>query len=183
MNVRETGLPGLLLIEPKVFRDDRGYFLETWTEERYRASGISATWVQENLSCSHRGVLRGMHYQEPNPQAKLVSVPQGEVFDAVIDIRVGSPTFGRWEGHILSAENARQLYIPEGFAHGFVVLSESARFAYKCSAYYHPGAEGAVLWNDPDIGIDWPVPHPRLSAKDRAALRLREIPEDRLPAL
>lgn len=180
MKVRETALPGVLLIEPRVFRDERGYFLESWVEERYRVLG-DPRFVQDNLSSSRQGVLRGLHYQEPHAQAKLVSVLHGEVFDVAVDIRVGSPGFGRWEGHVLSAENALQLYIPEGFAHGFAVLSESAVLAYKCTDYYHPGAEGTVRWDDPALAIEWPVRDPLLSPKDRAAAALREIPPGRLP--
>ncbi len=181
MRVEPTSLPGVLLVQPRIFPDDRGYFFEMWQEERYRQTGICGPFVQDNLSCSRWGVLRGLHYQQPYPQAKLVSVLSGQVLDVVVDIRVGSPTFGRAESFLLSGESGRQLYIPEGFAHGFVVTSESAVFLYKCTEYYHPEAEGTVLWSDPALEIEWPVRNPSLSPKDRAALPLREIPEERLP--
>ncbi len=180
MRVVEAELPGVYIVEPKVFGDARGFFLESWNEERYRAAGIDTTFVQDNLSFSTRGVLRGLHYQKPHEQGKLVSVLVGEVFDVVVDIRVSSPTFGRWMGVVLSAENRRQLYAPLGFAHGFVVTSETALFSYKCTDYYSPADEGSVRWNDPDIGIDWPVSSPTLSPKDGAAPLLRDIPEERL---
>ena len=181
MKVKETGLPGVLLLEPKVFRDERGYFLESWSAERYAAAGVPARFVQDNLSYSRGGVLRGLHFQEPYPQGKLVSVLRGEVFDVAVDVRAGSPTFGRWVGHVLSAENARQLYVPEGYAHGFVVLSDEALFAYRCTEYYHPEAERTLLWNDPELGIEWPVEHPALSAKDEAGRRLRDFGPGELP--
>ncbi len=181
MNVIETDLPGVLIIEPKVFGDERGYFMETWNERRYEEAGLPGRFVQDNLSFSARGVLRGLHFQTPQPQGKLVSVVHGEVFDVAVDIRVGSPTFGRWTGVILSAENKRQFYVPPDFAHGFVVTSESALFFYKCTDYYAPSAEGIVLWNDPDIGIRWPVERPILSERDCTAPSLREMPKDGLP--
>jgi dTDP-4-dehydrorhamnose 3,5-epimerase len=182
MKVTPLALPEVLSIEPLVHRDARGAFMESWHMDRYRAAGIPERFVQDNLSRSRRGVLRGLHLQEPYAQGKLVSVPHGEVFDVAVDVRLGSPTFGRWVGCILSAENGRQLYIPEGFAHGFVVTSETALFSYKCTSYYHPGAQVTLLWNDPDIGIRWPVDVPVLSNKDRAGLCLREIPFGRLPS-
>ncbi|MDP9457237.1 MAG: dTDP-4-dehydrorhamnose 3,5-epimerase [Actinomycetota bacterium] len=172
MNVRETDLPGVLVVEPDVFGDERGFFLETWNRARYEAAGLPSDFVQDNLSFSSRGVLRGLHFQNPHPQGKLVYVLQGEVFDVAVDIRVGSPTFGRWVGVSLSAENKRQLWVPEGFAHGFVVTSEKALFSYKCTDFYYREAEAGVLWNDPDIGIDWPIANPTLSDKDLAAPRL-----------
>lgn len=181
MRVLETELPGVLEIEPRVFRDDRGYFFESWNHERYRGAGVPAGFVQDNVSVSKRGVLRGLHYQQPGSQGKLVGVLQGEVFDVAVDIRAGSPTFGRWMARVLSAENGLQLFIPEGFAHGFVVLSEVAVFSYKCTDYYDPAAEGTVLWNDPALGIDWPVWEPILSPKDREGKPLGEIPPESLP--
>jgi dTDP-4-dehydrorhamnose 3,5-epimerase len=181
MNVIETELPGVLVVEPRVFGDARGFFMESFNGERYKEVGIPDWFVQDNLSYSVRGVLRGLHFQSPNPQGKLVSVLQGEVFDVAVDIRVGSPTFGRWTGTILSGENKRQLYIPPDFAHGFLVISEAALFFYKCTDYYRPASEGVVLWNDPDIGIEWPVGMPVLSNKDRAAPPLRAMPEGALP--
>lgn len=181
MNVRETDLPEVLLVEPKVFGDDRGFFMETWNSERYREVGLPSEFVQDNLSYSERGVLRGLHFQNPDQQGKLVYVLQGEVFDVAVDIRAGSPRFGRWTGATLSAENKRQLYIPEGFAHGFLVTSDAALFAYKCTARYNAGAEAGILWNDPEIGIGWPTDQPTLSEKDRNVPRLSEIPRERLP--
>jgi dTDP-4-dehydrorhamnose 3,5-epimerase len=148
MIVTPTPLPGVLVVEPKIFGDSRGFFLETWHAERYREAGIAASFVQDNVSFSRRGVLRGLHFQRPNDQAKLVAVLEGEVFDVAIDVRVGSPHFGKSTSVVLSGENKRQIFIPEGFAHGFCVLSESADVFYKCSDFYHPGDERAVLWND-----------------------------------
>jgi dTDP-4-dehydrorhamnose 3,5-epimerase len=181
VNVTELDLPGVLLLEPKVFGDDRGFFFETWNAKRYAEAGLPATFVQDNLSYSQGGVLRGLHFQNPYPQGKLVYVLSGEVFDVAADIRVGSPTFGRWTGTTLSAENKRQLYIPEGFAHGFLVTSEAALFAYKCTALYDREADAALRWDDPEIGIEWPTDAPNLSEKDRRAPLLREMPEERLP--
>lgn len=180
MNVIETNLPGVLILEPSVFGDARGFFLETYNQARYHEYGLPA-FVQDNLSYSKRSVLRGLHFQEPNPQGKLVYVLGGEVFDVAVDIRVGSPTFGEWVGVRLSTENKRQLYIPEGFAHGFVTTSNAALFSYKCTAYYDPKTEHSILWNDTDIGISWPVDAPVLSDKDEAALPLREVPVSVLP--
>lgn len=181
MKIIETKLPGAVILEPAVFGDARGFFMESWNSARYREAGLPANFVQDNLSFSTKGVLRGLHFQNPNPQGKLVSVLQGEVFDVAVDIRDGSPTFGQWVGVRLSADNKRQFYIPEGFAHGFIVTSESALFFYKCTNYYHPETEGSVLWNDPEVGIDWPVDTPDLSDKDRIATPLREIPVSFLP--
>lgn len=181
MKIIETRLPGVLIVEPKVFGDARGYFMESFQAERYAAAGIAGPFVQDNLSFSRRGILRGLHLQNPRPQGKLVQVLQGEVFDVAVDVRVGSPTFGQWEGVILSAENARQYYVPPGFAHGFVVTSETALFAYKCTDYYMPQSEISLLWNDGDIGIEWPVTEPQLSAKDAAGVRLADIDPARLP--
>lgn len=182
MNVTETKLPGVLLIEPRVFRDSRGFFIETFQRERYSAVGIPGPFVQDNHSHSVRNVLRGLHYQISQPQGKLVSVVRGEVFDVAVDIRKGSPTFGAWFGVVLSESNNRQLYVPPGFAHGFCTLSDQADFLYKCSDYYQPQDEGGVLWSDPAIGIEWPVEAPLLSDKDAVYPTLAEIASDRLPS-
>jgi dTDP-4-dehydrorhamnose 3,5-epimerase len=180
MHVEATDLPGVLLIEPKAFGDARGFFLETWNARRYVEAGLPGTFVQDNVSFSQRGVLRGLHFQNPHAQGKLVYVLQGEVFDVAVDVRPDSPTFGRWVGVTLSGQDHRQIWIPPGFAHGFCVTSETALFAYKCTDYYCPECEGAILWNDPDIGIAWPIETPSLSAKDAAAPRLRDVPRERL---
>lgn len=179
--VTATPLPGVVLIEPKVYGDPRGYFLECWNRVRYAEAGLPTTFVQDNLSLSRRGVVRGLHYQHPAGQGKLVSVLQGEVFDVAVDLRVGSPSFGRWFGTVLSETNHRQVYIPPGFGHGFAVVSESALFFYKCTEFYRPEDEGSVLWNDPDLRIDWPIESAELSAKDAAAPRLKDIEPSRLP--
>lgn len=181
MQIIPSRLAGALIIEPRVFGDARGFFMETWNAARYAEAGITAEFVQDNLSFSRRGVLRGLHFQKPNPQGKLVYVLAGEVFDVAVDIRVGSPTFGQWESVVLSSENRRQFYVPPGFAHGFCVTSETALFAYKCTDLYNPAAEGSVLWNDPDLAIPWPVSDPELSAKDEVGMRLKDFPRDRLP--
>ncbi len=181
MKVEQTTLPGVLVIEPEVFGDSRGFLLETWRDSRYRAAGVDVAFCQDNLSRSRRGVLRGLHLQHPTWQAKLVWVLEGEVFDVAVDVRVGSPTFGAWYGATLSAENKRQLFVPEGFAHGFCVASETALFAYKCSRDYAPDDELSVLWNDPEIGVEWPLPDPLLSDKDRDAPRLSQIDPTQLP--
>lgn len=181
MKVVETKLPGVVIIEPKVFGDSRGFFQETWLRSRYEEIGIKETFVQDNLSFSTRSVLRGLHYQNPNVQGKLVSVVQGEVFDVAVDIRLGSPTFGQWSGVHLSGENHRQLWVPPGFAHGFCVLSDTAYFMYKCTDVYNPLAEGGILWNDPDIGIAWPLQEIILSDKDKVYPRLRELESGWLP--
>ncbi len=181
MKVLETGLPEVLLIEPDVFHDDRGFFLEAYHAERFAEAGIPGPFFQDNLSFSRYGVLRGLHFQTPNAQAKLVYVLQGEVYDVAVDIRVGSSNFGRWTAARLSADNKRQLYIPEGFAHGICVTSETALLTYKCTDLYNPRAAASVLWSDSDIGIDWPVDDPVLSAKDAAAPRLRDMAPARLP--
>lgn len=178
----DTELPGVVIIEPRVFRDERGYFVETWNQRRYAELGLPPEFVQDNLSYSTAGVLRGLHYQHPQAQGKLVSVLRGEVFDVAVDIRRGSPTFGRWVGVPLSAENGRQLYIPGGFAHGFAVTGKDAIFSYKCTDFYDPASEGSILWDDPDIAIAWPVRDARLSPKDAAAPRLRDVDPARLPA-
>jgi len=180
MKVLPCDLEGLLLIEPRVFGDARGFFLETWNERRYSEAGITGPFVQDNLSFSRRGAVRGLHFQNPSAQGKLVYVLQGEVFGVAVDLRRSSPTFGRWYGVTLSADNKRQLYIPPGFAHGFAVVSETALFAYKCTAFYAPEHETTLLWNDPDLAIPWPVEEPVLAEKDRQGLRLRDLPEDKL---
>ena len=174
MTVHELKLPGLLLFTPDVYGDDRGFFLETWNAARYREHGLDAGFVQDNVSYSTHGVLRGLHYQDPHPQGKLVMVLRGEIFDVAVDIREDAATFGTWEGMTLSAANKRQLYVPPGFAHGFVVTGEEALVHYKCTDYYHPEAEGTIRWDDPTIGVDWPVETPVLSEKDAAGTRLHE---------
>ena len=181
MNVIETKLPGVVVVEPRVFGDERGYFMETWNQARYEEADLPSRFVQDNLSFSTRGVLRGLHFQDPDRQGKLVQVLRGEVFDVAVDIRVGSPTFGEWEAVLLSSENKRQFYVPEGCAHGFLVTGDEALFAYKCTAKYNAKAEAAVLWNDPEIGIHWPTDYPVLSEKDSSAPPLAELPTERLP--
>ncbi len=181
MNVIATELEGVFILEPKVFADDRGYFIETWSRERYEEAGIKETFCQDNVSFSQKGILRGLHFQYPQPQGKLVSVVSGEVFDVAVDIRVGSPTFGRHVDVMLSEDNHKQLYIPPGFAHGFCVVSDRARFAYKCTTYYNAAADGGIIWNDPDIGVEWPVDGPLLSEKDSSLPRLKDIGEEKLP--
>ena len=181
MNIIKTELPGVLIIEPRVFGDARGFFMETWQQRRYAEAGMPERFVQDNISFSRRGILRGLHYQNPQGQGKLVYVLQGEVYDVAVDVRVGSPTFGRAAGVTLSAENKRQFYIPPGFAHGFCVTGETALFAYKCTEFYNPALEGCVRWDDPQIGIQWPVSAPALSDKDKSALLLSEIPKNALP--
>jgi dTDP-4-dehydrorhamnose 3,5-epimerase len=181
VRVLETDLPGCVVIEPQVFGDERGWFFESWNRERYAAHGLDLQFVQGNVSRSARGVLRGLHYQWPNPQGKLVSVLEGEVWDVAVDIRRGSPTFGRWTAAVLSADNKRQFWIPEGFAHGFVALSEHALFTYLCTAPYDREADAGIRWNDPALAIDWPVAEPALSPKDAGAPLLADVPEVRLP--
>ncbi|MEK6202070.1 MAG: dTDP-4-dehydrorhamnose 3,5-epimerase [Desulfobulbaceae bacterium] len=175
MKVIETPLAGLLIIEPKVFGDERGFFLETWAKKRYWDAGITVDFVQDNLSFSGRGVLRGLHIQNPKAQGKLVYLLQGEVFDVAVDLRKGSPTFGRWHGVVLSAENKRQFWVPPGFAHGFCVTSETALFAYKCTELYAPEHEKSIRWDDPALAINWPVTAPQVSDKDRLAPLLADI--------
>lgn len=179
MNVIPTDLPEVLIIEPKVFGDSRGFFLETYQAERYAQHGIPASFVQDNLSRSGKGTLRGLHFQEPRPQGKLVSVVRGAVIDVAVDIRRGSPNFGRHVAVELSEENHRQLWVPPGFAHGFCVISESADFSYKCTDYYQPQFDAGIAWNDPDLGINWPVTSPTISDKDAKLPRLKDAP--RLP--
>lgn len=181
MKLIETALPGCLVIEPVVHGDERGFFFESWNAERYAAHGLDMRFVQSNVSSSSRGVLRGLHYQWPRPQGKLVSVLEGEVYDVAVDIRRGSPHFGRWAAVILSGENRRQFWIPEGFAHGFAVLSERAVFSYLCTDVYVREADASVRWDDASIGVDWPLDAPILSAKDTLAPFLDEVAPDRLP--
>lgn len=181
MTVTETGLPGVLLVEPRVFTDARGAFFEAFRADAYAAMGITETFVQDNVSVSRRGVLRGLHFQHPQGQAKLVQAIRGDVFDVAVDVRTGSPTFGRAVWSTLSESNRRQLYVPPGFAHGFVVTSDEAVVAYKCSTYYAPASEHSIRWNDPALGIPWPVTHPVLSAKDEAAPLLASLPADVFP--
>ncbi len=181
MKVTAMQLPEVLLIEPQRFGDARGYFLETYRADRYADLGIKHGFVQDNLSRSARGILRGLHLQHPNDQGKLVYVLEGEVFDVAVDVRVGSPSFGKWTGALLSADDHRQLWIPPGFAHGFCVTSETALFAYKCTAPYSVTDELGVMWNDPAIGIPWPVAEPKLSAKDASLPKLVSIDHERLP--
>ncbi|MSR75800.1 MAG: dTDP-4-dehydrorhamnose 3,5-epimerase [Planctomycetes bacterium] len=180
MNVLPTDLPGVLLIEPKVWRDERGFFVETWQQERYYAAGMTLPFVQDNHSKSAQGTLRGLHVQLEHSQGKLIRVISGEIFDVAVDIRRGSPTFGRYAAARLSAENCHQLWVPPHFAHGFCVLTPSAEVEYKCTDHYHAASELSLLWNDPAIGIPWPITEPLLSNKDRAGLTLAEAAE-RLP--
>lgn len=176
MNIIKSPLDGPLIIEPKIFGDERGFFLETWSQQRYHDAGITVDFVQDNLSFSRQGVLRGLHFQNPQAQGKLVYVLQGEVFDVAVDIRRGSPTFGQWHGVILSGENKRQFWVPAGFAHGFCVTSNSALFAYKCTDRYAPPHEKAIRWDDPDLAIDWPIhTTPQVSDKDRQAPLLKDV--------
>ncbi len=172
----EAKLQGVYIIEPRAYGDERGYFMETYVKDRFQEAGIDISFVQDNQSSSGRGVLRGLHFQKKNPQTKLVRVLSGEVFDVTVDLRKGSPTFGKWDGVVLSEENRKQLLIPRGFAHGFLVLSEKAVFSYKCDDVYHPEDEGGIIWNDPDIGIAWPNAGVlKMSEKDRQLPSFREI--------
>jgi dTDP-4-dehydrorhamnose 3,5-epimerase len=177
MQVEQTKLEGVLLVTPQVFGDDRGFFMETYNREKALENGLPGEFVQDNHSKSSRGVLRGLHYQHPQWQGKLVRTVQGEIYDVAVDIRVGSPTYGEWVGYYLNDENKQQLYVPAGFAHGFCVTSETAEVVYKCTSIYAPEQEGSLLWNDSDIGIDWPVETPNLSPKDIEGTRLRDMPE------
>jgi len=181
LEIIETSLPGVLVVKPRVFVDPRGFFMETYRENVLAAAGIREQFVQDNHSRSSRDVLRGLHYQLRNPQAKLCRVSSGEVLDIAVDIRVGSPNFGKWVSVLLSGENRLQLYIPTGFAHGFAVRSETADFLYKCSEYYDASDDRGVLWNDPEIGIDWQTQSPILSDKDQRNLPLSQIAHDQLP--
>jgi len=181
MKITQSTLPGVFTITPTVLEDTRGYFVETFHNQRYAAAGIPEPFVQDNLSFSKRGALRGLHLQNPHGQAKLISVLQGEVFDVAVDVRVGSPTFGQWACETLSGKNKRQFYIPPGFAHGFCVTSDEALLTYKCSDLYHPEHEMGILWNDEEIGIKWPIEQPLLSPKDNQALPLSQIDQTHLP--
>ncbi|KFA94654.1 dTDP-4-dehydrorhamnose 3,5-epimerase [Archangium violaceum] len=176
MNVLKTELPGVLILEPKRFGDERGFFMELFHAKRYADAGIPGPFVQDNFSRSAKGILRGLHFQEPHGQGKLVQVLAGAVYDVAVDIRRGSPTFGKFVGVELSADNRRQLWVPAGFAHGFCVLSESADFHYKCTEVYTPASEHGIAWNDPDLAIPWPVTSPLLSPKDVGAPRLKDMP-------
>jgi len=176
-----TDIPEVLLLEPRVFGDQRGFFLETFQQQRYQDAGITLPFVQDNHSRSSKGVLRGLHFQLKHPQGKLVQVMRGSVFDVAVDIRIGSPFFGKWYGAVLNDENHRQLWVPPGFAHGFCVLSDLADFTYKCTDYYHPEDEGCVRWDDPAISISWPISDPLLSAKDKDGPLLADLDGCRLP--
>lgn len=181
MKISETEIPGVLIFEPKVFEDDRGFFLETWRKDKYAEAGVKEDFVQDNVSFSMRGTLRGLHFQNPHGQGKLVQVLTGHIFDVAVDIRVGSPSFGKWVGIELSGEDRRQIYIPPGFAHGFCVMSETALFSYKCTDYYAAECDSGIVWNDPDIGIEWPIADPVLSKKDAENPRLSQVTEKNLP--
>ncbi len=181
MKLVETGLPGCVVVEPQVFGDDRGAFYESFNLDKLSAHGLAPAFVQGNVSTSVRGVLRGLHYQWPRPQGKYVSVLEGEVWDVAVDIRRGSPTFGKWEAVLLSAGNRRHFWIPEGFAHGFAVLGERATFTYLCTQTYDRAADAGIRWDDPALAIDWPVAEPILSDKDARAPLLADVPPDRLP--
>jgi dTDP-4-dehydrorhamnose 3,5-epimerase len=184
MHIETTSLPGVMLIKPQLFHDARGRFFESFQENRYAQHGIQLKFVQDNISYSKKGTLRGLHYQLQHPQGKLVSVLQGKVFDVAVDIRLGSPTFGHSFGCELSYENHHQLYVPPGFAHGFYVLSEDVCFHYKCTDYYHPKDEQGIAWNDPALNIAWPeIAEPVLSEKDKLYVALRDTPIDHLPKI
>lgn len=176
MQVEQTKLDGVLLVTPQVFGDDRGFFMETYNRDKAVELGLPGEFVQDNHSKSSYGVLRGLHYQSPQWQGKLVRVVQGEIFDVAVDIRAGSATFGEWVGVYLNDENKQQLYVPEGFAHGFCVTSQTAEVIYKCTSLYQPNDEGCLLWNDPEVGIEWPVDKPVLSPKDEVGQRLADLP-------
>lgn len=180
MEVTRSDLLDALIIQPKKFGDHRGFFVETYQEQRYVDSGLRERFVQDNLSSSTYGVLRGLHYQHTYPQGKLVSVIKGEVFDVAVDIRLGSPTFGKWQSVLLTENSMNQFWVPPGFAHGFLVLSETAIFAYKCTDIYHPETEIAIRWDDPALGISWPIKDPKISAKDEKAILLKDVPKDLL---
>lgn len=176
MEVSPTSLPEVLLIKPRIFGDERGFFFESWKQDRYREHGLPSEFVQDNISRSAKGTVRGLHFQEPKAQGKLVTVLHGRVFDVAVDVRKGSPCFGQWTGVELSGDNHHQLWVPAGFAHGFCVISESADFFYKCTELYSPETERAIRYDDPAIGIDWPVETPILSEKDAAAPLLTDAP-------
>jgi len=181
LRVLETGLDGVVIIEPSVHGDERGFFQESWKASSYGSHGLPVAFEQANVSRSVKGALRGLHYQYRQPQGKLVSVMEGRIFDVAVDIRTGSRSFGQWAGVELSAKNHRQLYVPEGFAHGFMVVSDTALFHYHCTTEYAPQYDAAIAWNDPDIAIKWPMQPEAISGKDRIAPFLRDVPEDRLP--
>lgn len=181
MKVLPTKLDGVRIIEPNVFEDSRGMFMESWHHQKYKEAGIPDVFVQDNISHSRRGVLRGIHFQNPGQQGKLVSVLRGAVFDVAVDLRVDSQTFKQWVGIELSAENRRQLFVPPGFGHGFSVISEDALFVYKCTDYYRPDSEHTLRWNDPEIGIEWPDLAPTMSDKDASAPLLEDLGPDALP--
>jgi len=181
VEVAPTGLPGVLLVRPRLHRDARGFFAETYRDDRLREAGVHERWVQDNHSRSGRGVLRGLHFQTSPGQAKLVRCARGEILDVVVDLRRGSPAYGRWEGHRLSDDDLAMVYIPVGFGHGFCVLSETADVVYRCSSYYDPATEAGIAWDDPDVGVDWPLDgEVTVSDRDRAAPRLRDV-ADGLP--
>jgi len=186
MNIITTNLPGVIVIEPKVYVDKRGFFLETFREDVLLQAGINAHFVQDNHTRSSQGVLRGLHYQMTQTQGKLVRVAAGSVFDVVVDVRSGSPTFGQWYGTELNEDNIKMMYVPPGFAHGFVVLSETADFIYKCTDYYHPESEQGIAWDDPDLNIDWSIAEIAekisLSDKDKQNVKLKDQPAEKLPA-
>lgn len=181
MKIIKTPLPGCLVIEPVVHGDARGFFYESFHAEKFAQAGLELKFVQTNVSRSAQGVLRGLHYQWPHPQGKLLSVLEGEVYDVAVDIRRGSPTFGQWAAAVLSADNKRHFWVPEGFAHGFAVLSEQASFVYQCTALYDREADAGIRWNDAQIGVDWPLAQPSLSDKDQRAPFLADVPPERLP--
>ncbi len=186
MNIITTNLPGVIVIEPKVYGDKRGFFLETFREDVLLQAGINAHFVQDNHTRSSQGVLRGLHYQMTQTQGKLVRVATGSVFDVMVDVRSGSPTFGQWYGTELNEDNLKMMYVPPGFAHGFVTLSETADFIYKCTDYYHPESEQGIAWDDPDLNIDWPIAEIAekisLSDKDKQNVKLKDQPAEKLPA-
>jgi dTDP-4-dehydrorhamnose 3,5-epimerase len=176
MNIEKTKLPGVLVFEPKKWADSRGFFMEAWQSQRYAAAGVSPTFLQDNISFSTRHVLRGLHFQNPSGQGKLVFPLLGEIYDVVVDVREGSPTFGQWIGVTLSSENRRQIWVPEGFAHGFCATSAEALVVYKCTDSYNPKTEHGIIWNDPDLAITWPTTKPVLSDKDQVYPRLKDLP-------
>lgn len=183
MKVLETGLPGVVVVEPSVYGDHRGFFMETWNSGRYAEFGLPSAFVQSNVSRSAAGVIRGLHFQNPHPQGKLIYVLEGRVFDVAVDIRPDSPNFRQWTGVELSADNHRQLYIPEGFAHGFCVMGKTAMLSYLCTTVYQPEYDCAIAWDDPEIGIEWPVEQGQLSNKDAAAPCLADMDMSRLPRM
>jgi dTDP-4-dehydrorhamnose 3,5-epimerase len=180
MEIERTSIPGVLLVKPEIFKDTRGFFIESFHVRRYAEAGIDLPFVQDNRSRSRKGTLRGLHYQNPYPQGKLVYVTRGAVFDVIVDVRVGSPTFGKWYGAVLDDETHHQIYAPPGCAHGFCVLSDYADFEYKCTDYYHPEGDRSIRWNDADIGISWPIDKPVLSDRDACAPLLRDVERKQL---